>query len=302
MKTIFLVNPIAGAGRSEHYWKHLKKCLDDEGFEYDYKLTEHYGHGIPLAKEAAQQGYQRIVSVGGDGSIHEMVNGVLLAESRDENARLAFIPTGSGNDLARIFDIPKEPGKIKEFLERDRITPMDVGRMVYDDNGTRKTRYFLSIAGAGYAADATDLANKYFKFLGRHCYLGGGVASFIIGPHTYMEITIDDRPPLREPFSMVAIANTPFAGGGMEFAPTADYRDGLLDVVLAHKTNRLKFAGLYVAMTKRRHLESPLISHFRAKRVKIDSDKKLALLADGEVFWHTPAIFDILPQALKIII
>jgi len=296
-----IVNPAAGNGASLRHWPHIKKQLEHLGIKYDVVFTERPGHGIDLAKEAAAQNYRYIVAVGGDGTINEVVNGLLLAPAHD--LALGVVNTGTGSDFVRSLGIPRDPDRACHHLLSDKRLKVDVGVIEWGHNGTSKRRYFVNAAGVGFDAEATEARSKLPKiFRGPVSYVIG-VFGTLVGyrnkPITKQLDTDDET--LSKTLSVI-VANGMYFGGGMKVAPDALLGDQLFDVLTIGDIGKFELMQAFPRVYKGTHITHPKVKVQRASTVNLSSVERLLLQADGEIIGEGSFRFSLLPGALSVIV
>lgn len=288
--------------------------LDDGGVGYDVTITERPGHGTEAARRAVDEGCTFVVAVGGDGTVHEVVNGLMDdAGPRNPATVLGVVAAGSGCDFVKTFGLPQDPADAARHLLGDTLWgKIDVGRIrCTGRDGAPHTRWFANIAEAGIGADVVDAASRMPKFLGGQVYRLAAlktIAKFkppnapvslhgrtTRGKHgedeTLSDLTRDGT------FSMVVIANGQFFGGGMRVAPRAVPGDGLFDVQVSHGP-RGEAVKAMQKMFKGEHIPSPYIQEYLASSVTVGGEQPILIEADGEVVGTTPAMFEIVADAI----
>jgi diacylglycerol kinase (ATP) len=297
-----IVNPAAGAGKTGKLWPRIMGAFEKLGLHFEHVLTEAPGHAIELAKLAAKKGYDMVVSVGGDGTIHEIVNGLYASGNLKDNL-LGIVETGTGGDYIRTTGTPHDyEDACRRFLQPIRRT-VDLGVVEYAKNGSREERLFVNFAGMGIDSEIVRRVTQQYKKLGSlSAYLMGMMTSLVAYHNRKVSITIDGK--TREARILTVIMNNgKYGGGGMYTAPQADLADGFLDVMVAGDLGKLEFLWSLPRLYKGTHLTHPKVDSNRAKEIEVKSlDGKLFLQADGELLGELPARFRVLPAALDIIV
>lgn len=292
-----ILNPAAGRGRAASAWPALARALDRRGVPWELRTTAAPGDAVRLAREARLAGHRRFLAVGGDGTLHEVANGLLGGE----RCTLAVAPLGTGNDWARGVGMPSEPDAIASALAAGRTRPVDAGRIEYEDDGARRTRHFVNVAGAGYDAWVIErlpagaprgLAYLAAVVRGLWAYVA---PRFVVGAD-------DDAYRIDAPLFAAFVALGPFCGGGMRFAPHADLSDGAFDVVavphLGPWAAVRRLPALYAGTLPR----DPRVRYSRSTRATIHATPPARVEADGQLLGTTPASFEILPGAIEAIV
>jgi YegS/Rv2252/BmrU family lipid kinase len=296
-KAVVILNARAGKfGRSP---KAIRALFAGAGMECDVRLTEGPGHAIELARDAVGEGQSYLVAAGGDGTIQEVVNGMMDDRGpRNPAAVLGVLSAGSGSDFIRTFGLARRPSQAIAFLSGDRVVEVDLGRATYTAGGATETRWFANIAEAGIGAEIVRRAERVPRPLGRGRYVAGFGLGLTAFSKTGARIVLDGQPTSAQLTDLI-VANAQFFGGGMRIAPGADPADGVFDVLIV-KGSKREYVAALAKLYGGRHLPSPAIDEHRARRVEIDADDPLPVEADGEILGSTPAVFEIVPGALRL--
>lgn len=288
MTPYFIVNPIAGGGGALDKFKAAKAYLDSRRAEYRYILTEHEHQSAQLAEQAYAAGERLIVAVGGDGTVSEVASA--LYDKPD--VTMGVFPFGTGNDLARALEIPKEPEAAAELLLNSRGKPMDMGLA----NG----KPFVNVAGIGFDVDVLKNTDRYKKrFHGMMPYVFGIMHALFHLKRPQASVTFNGKT-VAQKVTICAVANGRFFGGGMAVAPNAAATDGLFDVCLVDGVNILQLLWLLPRFIKGKHLSSRHVKYFRTGSIDIDCPP-MELELDGEIGLSTPVSFRMLPGALRMV-
>lgn len=258
-------------------------------------ISEQSGDAENFARDSAEQGYELIVSAGGDGTLNEVVNGIAVAGCQ---AALGIVPLGTGNDFARHLGVPQEVDQAIEQVRGAQTRQIDVVRVTSD-----LTRYFVNVSSGGFSGLVDEkLTPELKRTWGPLAYVRSAAAAFpeLRGYTTY--VTLDDAEPLILDLYNVIIANGRYVAGGIPVAPEAEVSDGLLDVVLIPERGKADLALLAAQMLIGKHLSSDAIIFHRAKRVAIKSKPGMWFNVDGELIGNEPATFELLPGALRCVV
>jgi YegS/Rv2252/BmrU family lipid kinase len=294
-----IVNPAAGAGKTAREWPTLMVCLKNSGLRFDYVLTEAPGHAIELACEAVLTGYKFIVSVGGDGTVNEVVNG-MCSESAGENIMLGIICTGTGSDYIRTLGIPRSPFEAIHHLLNPRKVTIDLGSVEYINGGKPAKRLFVNFAGVGIDAEITKATTQRFKKLGdKPSYLAGLFATMLTYRNTETTIKLDGEI-RRQSLCEVLVCNGKYGGGSMLVAPEADPADGLFDVMTIKEMGKIEILRCFPTIYKGTHVRNPKVEMRRVKEIEVIPARPWPLQADGEVLGETPVKIRIIPKALNV--
>jgi YegS/Rv2252/BmrU family lipid kinase len=302
-KWLTIVNPNAGKGKGSRDWKRISELMRKAGINYEVRFTEAKEHAIQITKDAIGDGFRKIVTIGGDGTLHEVVNGILAsAQVSSHDISIGLVPVGTGNDWGKMFGIPLNYEKAISILREGRQMPHDIGRVSFFDGKTERSRYFINIAGLGFESVVVRRTNAQ-KDLGRGgklIYFYNLLISLLSYRNTPAEITVDGKRKTASVFS-VNVGNGRYCGGGMRQTPDAVPDDGLLDVTVINGIGKLEIIRNLSILYNGRILDHPKIDGYKCKNLKVTSDQILWVEADGESLGHTPAEFSIIPAAVNII-
>jgi YegS/Rv2252/BmrU family lipid kinase len=296
------VNAAAGAGRTRNRWPQIARELDRLNLRYEARFTQGEGDATRLAEEAVRAGCSAVVAVGGDGTINEVLNGVMQAGA-EGTALPAFgvLPSGTAQDFARSAGIPLEPRQAARALASPWRHPIDVGRIRFEA-GT--VRYFANYAGTGFDATVAAQARSWgHRLRGAVPYVLGFFAVLRGFRNPQFVISLDGESPLNPArrASMVVVANGANYAGVLRMAPAAALDDGLLDVVVIGDISPLVLLGQLPLAIVGRHLAHPQVSAQRARSVSIQSGEPVPVQSDGELVGCLPAVFEVLPRALQLL-
>jgi YegS/Rv2252/BmrU family lipid kinase len=302
-KWLTIVNPNAGKGKGSRDWKRISELMRNAGLIYEVRFTEAKEHAIRITREGIQDGFRKIVTIGGDGTLHEVVNGILGAGSLSSpDISIGLIPVGTGNDWGKMFGIPLNYEKAVSILSEGRQMRHDIGKVSFLDGKTERSRYFINIAGLGFESVVVRRTNAQ-KDLGRGgklIYFYNLLISMLSYRNTPAEITVDGERKSASVFS-VNVGNGRYCGGGMRQTPDAIPDDGLLDVTVINGIGKLEIIRNLSILYNGKILDHPKIDGYKCKNLKVTSDQILWVEADGESLGHTPAEFSIIPSAVNII-
>jgi YegS/Rv2252/BmrU family lipid kinase len=307
---LVIVNPVAGRSRRDaRAWRAMEQALRQAGLAHDIQWTTRPGDGARIAADAWQQGRGRFLVAGGDGSVHDVVNG-LMAEryargdpGSPDPARIPTVvplPLGTGNDWSRSLDLPGRPAALAAILRREHTVPHDVGRIEFPASGEApaKTCWFINVAGAGF--DAHVIERMPARTPSRFAYLAGALRELARYRSPAFKLTADDdREAAAGRLLLALIANGRYCGGRMHVAPTARQDDGAFDLVTIADVGLLralpKLAKLYVGNL----LHDPLVTHRLVQQVRIDAQPVAGIEADGQLIGRTPAVISVQRGALR---
>jgi len=292
-------NTRAGNGGVGRCLPEVERLLTERELEYEVVRTEGRGHATLLTREALERDRRLIVAVGGDGTIHEVVNG-LIADDKAVNpeTRLGVVGAGTGCDFIKTFGIPSSPSHAVVHLDGHESFPIDIGKITFSENGQEVVRYFANVAEAGLGARVVERAARLPRFLGPTVYFFAFWMT--VARHRPAQVQVDLMTrTYKGPMNNMVIANGQFFGGGMKIAPKAAPTDGVLDFQIEHASKREAIAVM-PKVYKGQHVPHPDILEAKRVQASIDSDPPLLIEADGEVLGYTPARFELLRDAIHL--
>jgi YegS/Rv2252/BmrU family lipid kinase len=300
---LIIVNPNAGRGKGKKDWDRISFLLRKEEIPFTVKFTERKGHAIKLSLNAISEGYRKIMTVGGDGTLNEVVNGVFANNScPTTDIILSLIPVGTGNDWGRMFGIPLDYEKAVKIIRDDKRMLHDVGLVSYYNASEKETRYFINIAGLGFESVVVRKTNvqKDNGRGGKLIYFYNLLTSLLSYKNTRAEITIDGEMTTANVFS-VNIGNGRYCGGGMRQTPNALPDDGLLDVTIINGMGKFEIIRNLKILYDGTILSHPKIEGYKCRSIQVKSDSIMYTEADGESLGHTPSEFSIIPSGINIV-
>lgn len=292
MQACLILNPNAGSAE-EQQW--VEQIVDRFGCEVC--PTNAPGHASRLAKEAPGKGFDTVIAAGGDGTIHEIVNGLMAADHTQ--IRLAIIPLGTGNDFVRTLAIPDDPLAAIETIAQGRETRLDLmkvrtaGRMLYACN----------VAAGGFTGQMNEaMTDEIKQTWGPLAYLRGAlkVLPDLTSYRTFMRL--DDEPEQTIAAYNLIIANGRTAGGGVVVAPRANPEDGLLDVVIVHAGTIGQMAEVAARLLAGDYTDSDAVTHRQARKIAVHSEPGMWFNVDGELISNEPIEIVVVPRRLRVIV
>ncbi len=285
----FIINPSAGPGQYKKIIRVIDKTLSHSDLQYDIKVLQYKGEAVSIAKEAADA-YDVVVAVGGDGTINEVLSGIINTQ-----AILGIIPAGTGNGFARAIGLPLRIKKACKVLVAGHVKNMDVG--------TANGRYFLGTAGIGFDALISRFAGKKLGPLrGMWLYFVAGILVFHRFKPQLMNVEIDSEMIEVKPF-VVAIANTKRYGGRALIAPSAEPDDGLLDVCIIRRLGVYRLLRHLPKLFNGRHTRLSEVTMHKGKNITINASEPIPLHVDGEAIDDCSCIkFTLFPKAIRVLV
>lgn len=295
-KALVIFNPYAGRGRGAKRAESVVKALNAVDFLFDPVVSENHGHAIELAQRAAEAGRELIVAAGGDGTINEVVNGIMLAGAHGATTRLGVMPIGSGNDFAGALGIPTDMARAAEILKRGAVRRVDLGTV----NG----RYFDNNVGIGFEAQINIEAHKLTWLRGQLMYLVAVFRAMASFPIPVVQIDKDGDLRSDKRILMLSIGNNWRNGGGFKITPEAVCDDGLLDLCIVDALPRREILRLLPKAMKGDHEGEPAVEMARFTRLVVESEQPLPVHADGEILWNDAhrVEIEVFPQRLDVVV
>ncbi|MEZ4771132.1 MAG: diacylglycerol kinase family lipid kinase [Caldilineales bacterium] len=294
-KALVIFNPYAGRGRGAKRAEAVVAALHAVDFEFDSVVSENRGHAVELAQRAVEAGRELIVAAGGDGTLNEVVNGILKADAEGPAARLGVMPIGSGNDFAGALGITTDLRQAAEVLKRGHVRRVDAGTV----NG----RYFANNVGIGFEAQINIEAHKLTWLRGQAMYLMAVFRAMANFPLPVVQIDKDGDRRTDKQILMLTIGNNYRIGGGFRITPEAVPDDGLLDLCIVDALPRRHILRLLPKAMKGDHLGEPAVEMTRFTHLLVESENPLPVHADGEILWndvHRVEI-EVLPDRLGVV-
>ncbi len=302
-KWLIIVNPNAGAGKCKRDWPGIEKILREELPGFEPVFTNRRFHAMIIARNKINEGFTRIVVVGGDGTLNEVINGLFAQKQyQTTDITLGMIPVGTGNDWSRMFGIPFDYREAARVIKTGNTFVQDAGRVVFTKQNRKLGRYFINIAGIGFDAIVTKRSNE-LKEQGKNSqvlYFMNIFAKLFGYRHFTASLIIDGTTYQHDIFSMnVGICK--YNGGGMLQVPDAVADDGQFDLTIIKKMRKLEVIRSLPKLYNGQIKTHPKVQSFMGKNIIIDSPRSIYLETDGESLGHTPFEFEIIPRSVRII-
>lgn len=301
---VFILNPAAGHGRAGGVWDSFREDIQRTYPDARCLRTAAPGHASELAREALENGAKLLVAVGGDGTVGEVLDGMMgCPPALRAAASLACLPAGSGCDLARHLAYPKDREGLLKVLSGGRRRPVDAGRVRYTRaDGSRRERHFINIAAFGLAGDVARRVHAKGKPLGGALSYAFASLRALAGARASALMLNADGRDISGRYHMGVLANTSTMGGGMVVAPGAVDDDGVMDLVLVSDMSRLRLLRNMPRIYDGSHLGQDGVSLLRVRSLEAASDAPVYLNIDGEAEGMLPASFEVLPKAVSVLV
>lgn len=291
MRHLFIINPMAGKGNSLKLIPKIEHILANLKEEYKIEITQRPGHAIELVKAYVQEENYRVYAVGGDGTLNEVLNGMV-----GSNSSLGVIPAGSGNDYIK---------SVTTHPYHDILYRTIVGKEKLIDIGKLNDRYFLNVASCGIDARIAFNAQRFKKLPiinGFTAYYLSILYTVLKYKNEFVNTEIDDYK-FKELTVLVAFGKGSSYGGGMKVLPNAIIDDGYLEVCYIKGMNKIKILTLFPTLIKGTHgAITEYVSFFKCKTAKVSFDKEMPINIDGEIIMSKEVNFSVVPKTIKFII
>lgn len=299
----FIINPASGGGSAGKVWAQARGYIESVLGAFSYEFTGQKGHAIELAKRASGRS-EKIIGIGGDGTISEIVTGVLQS---GQNSAIGVLNLGTGGDLCRSLGIRSNMSQGLKRLQNGVPKPMDVGRVTFQTlNQSQEIRYFMNITGCGMAGEVVRTINRSRKLFGSFSYYISSVQNLLSYKNKNIKIYLDDAvEPLHFKVVTVAVANGRYFGGGMQVAPGAKLDDGLFHVTVIGDWNLFEKVLYSSRLYGRKFLKTPGVHSFEAKKIRIEPEEgetSVYIDSDGEDIGMIPMTVEILPSSIQLIL
>lgn len=302
-KVKLILNPMADMGRAWKTANALRPIAQEFAGELTWSGTVYPTHAIELAKQAAEEGYDMVIAMGGDGTVHEVMNGLMQVPA-EKRPIMGVVPIGSGNDFAYSLGLTQRSAHaLAHALKGETIQTVDIGLMT-DEHGRKE--YFDNTLGIGFDAVVTIRSHKLPIVKGFLMYLTAVIQTIILN-HNPAQVQIEtDTETWQSNTLMVTLCNGPREGGGFMLSPDSKNTDGKMEYVIVNKVSRGMMFRLVPEFMNGTHMRFKQIRMGSFKTFALTSDRPLYIHADGEIFTSfgsnlRKVSFEILPQALKVV-
>lgn len=289
MKNLIVLNPSSGRGKTLSLREKIEAELKQNDIDFTLYVSKSADDIIGYTRAKVDE-YDNFISVGGDGTLHYILNGIAKADKT-----IGVIPTGSGNDISINLGLPLDISESIKAIKQANTKKIDIGLIDGKD-------YYLCIAGAGFDSVVNDLANNTrFPIKGPAIYSYSVYKTLITFRSKKFLISYDGSSQSVDSMMMTA-SNMKSYGGGMRITPHASFNDGLLDICIIKRMNKIHFVKTFPKVYDGKHLSDPFVESFRTDKIKIECEYNFSVFADGEYICKLPATFEVLPKRQKIIV
>jgi YegS/Rv2252/BmrU family lipid kinase len=306
-KPVAILNPRAAGGKTSRLWPAMREALERRlGMPVTLLTTERPGHAAVLARGALDAGSTLVIAIGGDGTVNEVANGFMHNdEAVNPEARLGFIPIGTGGDLQRTLGTPSDIEQAAGIVAAGEPFIIDVGKArLTGHDGAPVERYFVNLLSFGMGGDVSVRAKNFLSPLGgKAAFLYATLAVFLTYHGKRVRLTLDGVPQPQEfLITNIAIGNGRFHGGGMHPCPRAVMNDGLLEVTTIDRLTAYELVRDLPILYSDNIYQHAKVRHFRARHIRAESDEVTRIEVDGEALGRLPLEVSVLPRKLPILI
>lgn len=293
-KFMVVYNPSSGKEVvQQNMFQIARSFLYDEDVSMTFISTKKKGDAIAAAKLACCEKYDLIIACGGDGTINEVVNGIMYSKCK---SKLAILPSGTVNDFASFMKIPTSVADFTKMLKNKKTKKIDVGL-------ANETYFINVVSGGAFTNIPHEIASDIKTIFGKYAYYFQAAIEIPNQIYKSYPLSIESAERAFDIDALVFIAsNTPSIGGFKHFSPDAKYNDGLLDVVIIEKTNPLVMLEIFTGMASGDHIFHPNVHHFKTKELSITSTDDLTIDIDGEYGFKAPVNIQIINEAIELLV
>ena len=299
-----IVNPAAGGYSIRREWPRIRRQLKKVGLSFDYEKTEGKGHAREIVRADIDNGYRYFIAVGGDGTVNEVVNGILSSPDPG-NTLLGVLSAGTACSFVRSLGIPRDYAGACSLLTGQGRTLIDVGVVECRCEGKSARRFFVNEADVGFGAAVVEALKDIPGHLGRSInyapFAVAGIKSLFSYTNKPVTLNMQDRDEVDSICAMVVIANGCYFGGGMCMAPHARINDGLLDIVIIDDVERSELLNIWLMSYEGSHITHPKVRVEKVSHVAIRALERVPVEADGELVGECPVVFSVIPSALTVV-
>jgi YegS/Rv2252/BmrU family lipid kinase len=293
-----IANPIAGNLNFSKQWKKIKQLFDNKKIHFSFAFSNYSEHEIKLVQNAIQKGFRNIISIGGDGTLHHIVNGIMLQKYvKASDITIGVIPLGTGNDWIKTYNIPNNIEKAINIISKKKIILQDIG-VIETKN---KKYYFNNVAGIGYDGYIVHRL-KSLKYLGSIAYLLSGLSSLLFYKKSFLKIIFNNKT-IKTNCLMTLIGICKFSGGGMQFTKEVNTNDGLFDITIAKNLTFFDLISNIHKLYNGEIIHHKKIETYKTKEISIISkNSKSFIQADGELIGTGQMKVKIIKSAIQFVV
>lgn len=295
-----IVNSSSGGGSFQKKWRKIQQLLQVYTIDYSFSFSEYSKHEIQLVDRAIEQGYRKIISVGGDGTLHHVVNGIMQQRYvKSSDIKLGVLPIGTGNDWIKSYNIPNSIEKAIQIIRKEHTILQDIGVLTLPN---KEVHYFNNMAGVGYDGYVVSKL-KALKKLGSISYILSGVYGLLFYKKPQLKIHVDGRE-IETTSLMTIFGICKYSGGGMQMTQEPDPTDGLLDITIAKDFNLFDLLFNLKKLYNGQIVHHKKVETYKAKMLEIIdiNQKKPFIEADGELIGNGSLLVSIIPTAICFVV
>lgn len=298
-----IINPAAGNGKASKQWRSIKAELEKANLSFAFHLSNYALHCTELAKNLVEHGARKIIGVGGDGTNHEIINGLMQQQAVPSNEiHYGFIPVGTGNDWVKTHGIPRDITKAIGIIKAEKTKLQDLGLASFVKDNQNEQRYFVNVAGMAYDAHVC-LESSKTKMNALSYYLLIFKCLFEYRSKR-ARIIVDGKEIANQHFYTINIGLCKYSGGGMQFVPHAEIDDGQFALSYVDSISKLKVIASTHYLYGGKIAKFKNASLVKAKHISVEATNETPTLLelDGEFVGETPVEFNLIPKALRVIV
>ena len=294
-----IVNPSSGNRNISEQWEEIQQLLKTKKIDFSFAFTQFSKHEIELVDKAIQNGFRNIISIGGDGTLHHVVNGIMQQRYvKTSDITIAVIPQGTGNDWIKTYNIPNDIEKAIEIISKKKTILQDIGILETENN---IVSYFNNVAGLGYDGYIVNKL-KTLKRFGSISYLLSGLAGLLLYKKSVFKIIFDDKI-IETKCLMTIFGLCKFSGGGMQFTKDVNSSDGLFDITIAKNLNLFDLVFNLPKLYSGKIVHHKKVETYKTKEITvIPKTTKPFIQADGELIGTGKVSLKIIEKAIKFVI
>lgn len=300
-KWFVTVNPTSGNGASKKKWPLIFNELKQQQFNFEFAITTHKFHAETLVQNAINKGFKKFICVGGDGTLHAIVNGILSSNTLNiSKIKIGIIPIGTGNDWVKTYNISKNYKEAIQIIKTENTVQQDIGKITL--NPENKVIYFNNLAGIGFDGYVVNKVHK-FKNLGSLAYLSGALVSLFSYKKPLLELTFNSTV-IKSKTLLLFIGICKFCGGGMQLTKNPNTTDGLFDISFVKNITFFQIIANIPGLFNGKITNKKIVENYKTNQLKIKvlDNQETYIQADGELIGSGDFSVTILPKALTFIV
>ncbi|MDD4920592.1 MAG: diacylglycerol kinase family lipid kinase [Bacteroidales bacterium] len=306
-KWMIILNPVAGGGKTALLWPHISKYFRERDFSFECVFTRHKYHAVTMTIEAIREGFRNFIVIGGDGTYHEVINGIFYQQDvPTRDITVGIIPIGTGNDLISAYRIPSDYEQAMDTIFQHNSVLTDIGWVSFQDYGIERSRFFANAAGMGLDA---AVIRRYEKVVeqnnrrGNSLYLQSLLHQFLMYRPKDLRVLVDGNVFFEGPVLTCSIGIGICIGSGMKALPLSIPDDGLFDITLVTTMNKVALALRIKDFINGHVYNFKEAMHGRGRTIEVlpNSKQTTGLETDGELMGAPPYLFKIIPSSIRIL-